>query len=76
MPGGQFTNLKAQARSLGLEEKWADVAQTYADVNQMFGDIVKVTPSSKVVGDMALMMVSQGLTRDEVEDPEDRCRLP
>ncbi|WP_372885185.1 pyruvate carboxylase, partial [Shimia sp.] len=60
MPGGQFTNLKAQARSLGLEERWHEVAQTYADVNQMFGDIVKVTPSSKVVGDMALMMVSQG----------------
>jgi pyruvate carboxylase len=69
MPGGQFTNLKAQARSLGLEERWHEVAQTYADVNQMFGDIVKVTPSSKVVGDMALMMVSQNLTRDEVEDP-------
>ena len=69
MPGGQFTNLKAQARSLGLEDRWGDVAQTYADVNQMFGDIVKVTPSSKVVGDMALMMVSQGLTRAQVEDP-------
>ncbi|WP_435660328.1 pyruvate carboxylase [Leisingera caerulea] len=76
MPGGQFTNLKAQARSLGLEEKWADVAQTYADVNQMFGDIVKVTPSSKVVGDMALMMVSQGLTRDEVENPETDVAFP
>ncbi len=69
MPGGQFTNLKAQARSLGLEERWHEVAQTYADVNRMFGDIVKVTPSSKVVGDMALMMVSQGLTRAQVEDP-------
>ncbi|MEO0370232.1 MAG: pyruvate carboxylase [Pseudomonadota bacterium] len=69
MPGGQFTNLKAQARSLGLEDRWPQVAQTYADVNAMFGDIVKVTPSSKVVGDMALMMVSQGLTRDDVENP-------
>jgi pyruvate carboxylase len=69
MPGGQFTNLKAQARSLGLEERWHEVAQAYADVNQMFGDIVKVTPSSKVVGDMALMMVAQGLTRAQVEDP-------
>ncbi|MBM9594589.1 pyruvate carboxylase [Roseitranquillus sediminis] len=68
MPGGQFTNLKAQARSMGLEERWHEVAQTYADVNLMFGDIVKVTPSSKVVGDMALMMVSQGLTRAQVED--------
>ena len=69
MPGGQFTNLKAQARSLGLEERWHEVAQAYADANQMFGDIVKVTPSSKVVGDMALMMVSQGLSRAQVEDP-------
>ncbi len=69
MPGGQFTNLKAQARSLGLEERWHEVAQAYADANQMFGDIVKVTPSSKVVGDMALMMVAQGLNRKQVEDP-------
>ncbi|MCP4933855.1 MAG: pyruvate carboxylase [bacterium] len=76
MPGGQFTNLKAQARSIGLEEKWSKVAQTYADVNQMFGDIIKVTPSSKVVGDMALMMVSQGLTREEVEDPKYEVAFP
>ncbi|WP_243613305.1 pyruvate carboxylase [Shimia aestuarii] len=76
MPGGQFTNLKAQARSLGLEEKWTQVARTYADVNQMFGDIVKVTPSSKVVGDMALMMVSQGLTRAQVEDPKTDVAFP
>ncbi len=68
MPGGQFTNLKAQARSLGLEERWPEVAQAYADANQMFGDIVKVTPSSKVVGDMALMMVAQNLSRAQVED--------
>jgi pyruvate carboxylase len=76
MPGGQFTNLKAQARSLGLEERWHEVAQTYADVNQMFGDIVKVTPSSKVVGDMALMMVSQGLSRDDVENPDKDVAFP
>ncbi len=76
MPGGQFTNLKAQARSLGLEERWHEVAQMYADVNQMFGDIVKVTPSSKVVGDMALMMVSQGLTRTQVEDPSTDVAFP
>ncbi|PYC48613.1 pyruvate carboxylase [Litorivita pollutaquae] len=76
MPGGQFTNLKAQARSLGLEDRWHEVAQTYADVNQMFGDIVKVTPSSKVVGDMALMMVSQNLTRAEVEDPAKDVAFP
>ena len=76
MPGGQFTNLKAQARSMGLEERWHEVAQAYADVNQMFGDIVKVTPSSKVVGDMALMMVSQGLSRAEVEDPKKEVAFP
>lgn len=76
MPGGQFTNLKAQARSMGLEERWHEVAQMYADVNQMFGDIVKVTPSSKVVGDMALMMVSQGLTRAQVEDPKSDVAFP
>ncbi len=76
MPGGQFTNLKAQARSLGLEERWPEIARTYADVNRMFGDIVKVTPSSKVVGDMALMMVAQGLTRAQVEDPEVEVAFP
>ncbi|MCP5086578.1 MAG: pyruvate carboxylase [Rhodobacteraceae bacterium] len=76
MPGGQFTNLKAQARSMGLEERWHEVAQAYADVNQMFGDIVKVTPSSKVVGDMALMMVSQNLSRAEVENPKTEVSFP
>ena len=76
MPGGQFTNLKAQARSMGLEERWHDVAHVYAEVNQMFGDIVKVTPTSKVVGDMALMMVSQGLTREQVEDPGVEVAFP
>ncbi|WP_424926915.1 pyruvate carboxylase [Amaricoccus tamworthensis] len=76
MPGGQFTNLKAQARSLGLEERWHEVARTYSDVNRMFGDIVKVTPSSKVVGDMALMMVAQGLTREDVESPDTDVAFP
>jgi pyruvate carboxylase len=76
MPGGQFTNLKEQARSLGLETRWHEVAQTYADVNQMFGDIVKVTPSSKVVGDMALMMVSQDLTVADVENPGKDIAFP
>jgi pyruvate carboxylase len=76
MPGGQFTNLKEQARSLGLESRWHEVARTYADVNLMFGDIVKVTPSSKVVGDMALAMVSSGLTRAEVEDPNREVAFP
>ncbi|MDA8348937.1 MAG: pyruvate carboxylase, partial [Pseudomonadota bacterium] len=70
MPGGQFTNLREQARALGIDgAHWPQVAQAYADVNQMFGDIVKVTPSSKVVGDMALLMVTSGLTREQVLDP-------
>ena len=68
MPGGQYTNLREQARSLGLGEHWPEVAHAYAEVNDMFGDIVKVTPSSKVVGDMALMMVTSGLSRTAVED--------
>ncbi len=76
MPGGQFTNLKEQARSLGLETRWHEVAQAYADANQMFGDIVKVTPSSKVVGDMALMMVSQDLSVSDVEDPDRDVSFP
>ncbi|MGE0502379.1 MAG: pyruvate carboxylase [Rhizobiaceae bacterium] len=76
MPGGQFTNLKEQARSLGLETRWHEVAQAYHDVNLMFGDIVKVTPSSKVVGDMALMMVSQDLTVADVESPAKDIAFP
>jgi len=76
MPGGQFTNLKAQARSLGLEERWPEVARAYAEANQIFGDIVKVTPSSKVVGDMALMMVTQGLSREDVENPAREVSFP
>ncbi|WP_062762651.1 pyruvate carboxylase [Falsirhodobacter sp. alg1] len=76
MPGGQFTNLKAQARSMGLEDRWHEVAFAYAEANRMFGDIVKVTPSSKVVGDMALMMVAQGLTREQVEDPAVEVSFP
>jgi pyruvate carboxylase len=76
MPGGQFTNLKEQARSLGLETRWHEVAQAYHDVNLMFGDIVKVTPSSKVVGDMALMMVSQDLSVADVENPAKDIAFP
>lgn len=76
MPGGQFTNLKAQARSMGLEDRWHEVAQAYADVNRLFGDIVKVTPSSKVVGDMALMMVAQNLTPEDVADPAREVSFP
>lgn len=76
MPGGQFTNLKEQARSLGLETRWHDVARAYRTANDLFGDIVKVTPSSKVVGDMALMMVSQGLTAQDVLSDERDIAFP
>ena len=76
MPGGQFTNLKEQARSMGLESRWHEVAQAYHDVNLLFGDIVKVTPSSKVVGDMALMMVAQDLTVADVADPDKDISFP
>jgi pyruvate carboxylase len=76
MPGGQFTNLREQARSLGLESRWHDVAKAYRAANDLFGDIVKVTPSSKVVGDMALMMVSQNLSADDVQDPKRDIAFP
>jgi pyruvate carboxylase len=76
MPGGQFTNLKEQARSLGLDTRWHEVAAAYRAANDMFGDIVKVTPSSKVVGDMALLMVSQGLSAADVLDPARDVAFP
>jgi pyruvate carboxylase len=76
MPGGQFTNLKEQARSLGLDTRWHEVAKAYRAANDLFGDIVKVTPSSKVVGDMALMMVAQGLTPENVLDPAKEIAFP
>ncbi|MFN7924261.1 MAG: pyruvate carboxylase [Bryobacteraceae bacterium] len=66
MPGGQYTNLKEQAEAMGLGERWPEVARAYADVNMAFGDIVKVTPSSKVVGDLALFLVSHGMTTREL----------
>jgi pyruvate carboxylase len=76
MPGGQYTNLREQARALGLAERWPQVAKTYADVNDMFGDIIKVTPTSKVVGDMALMMVTSGIDREDVLDPDREIAFP
>ena len=76
MPGGQYTNLREQARAMGLEHRWSDVAQRYADVNQLFGDIVKVTPTSKVVGDMALFMVTNDLSPDQVADPKLEISFP
>jgi len=66
LPGGQFTNLKEQAAAMGLGPRWPEVARTYAEVNQLFGDIVKVTPSSKVVGDMAIFLVTRGIQAQDV----------
>jgi pyruvate carboxylase len=66
MPGGQFTNLRQQARSLGLAHRWDDVSRAYAAANQLCGDIVKVTPSSKVVGDLALFMVTNDLSTQDI----------
>ncbi len=77
MPGGQFTNLREQARALGIDAtEWPEVARAYAQVNDMFGDIIKVTPTSKVVGDMALMMVTSGLTPQMVLDPKTEVAFP
>lgn len=78
MPGGQYTNLKEQAESMGLGERWPEIARTYADVNFAFGDIVKVTPSSKVVGDLALFLVSHNMTVAELEKlpPDHSLTLP
>jgi pyruvate carboxylase len=66
MPGGQYTNLYHQAQNNRIESRWPDVCRMYAEVNRMFGDIVKVTPTSKAVGDMAIFMVQNNLTPDEV----------
>jgi pyruvate carboxylase len=77
MPGGQYTNLREQARSLGIDDtRWHEVARAYAQVNEMFGDIVKVTPSSKVVGDMALLMVTSGLDPAQVLNPDVEVAFP
>ena len=76
MPGGQYTNLREQARSMRLEPRWPDIAQAYAQVNLLFGDIVKVTPTSKVVGDMALFMVANDLTPQDVMNPDRELSFP
>ena len=66
MPGGQYTNLKEQAAGMGLGQRWPEIARCYAEVNQLFGDIVKVTPSSKVVGDMTMFLISRGIKPADV----------
>jgi pyruvate carboxylase len=69
IPGGQYTNLREQASAMGLGHRWREVEKMYARVNQLFGDIVKVTPSSKVVGDTALFLMAKEMT------PEDLLKL-
>ncbi|HUP92198.1 MAG TPA: pyruvate carboxylase [Solimonas sp.] len=76
MPGGQYTNLREQARAMGLEGRWPEVSRAYAEVNRLFGDIVKVTPTSKVVGDMALFMVANGLSPADVASPDRDIDFP
>lgn len=76
MPGGQYSNLKQQAKAVGLGEKWDEIKEMYQTVNLMFGDIVKVTPSSKVVGDMALFMVQNDLTEQDIYDRGDELSYP
>jgi pyruvate carboxylase len=66
MPGGQYTNLREQASAMGLGHHWREIARTYAAVNQLFGDIVKVTPSSKVVGDMAMFLITRNIKPGDV----------
>ncbi len=76
MPGGQYTNLRQQARALGLEKRWPEVAEAYAQVNRLFGNVIKVTPTSKAVGDMALYMVTNDLTPEAVADPARDIAFP
>lgn len=76
MPGGQVTNLRAQARAMGLEDRWDEVSRTYADVNRVFGDVIKVTPIAKTVGDMALTLVAGGHKADDMLDPDVEISFP
>ena len=76
MPGGQYTNLREQARALGLGKRWPEVVRYYHEVNDLFGDIVKVTPSSKVVGDMAMFLLNKGIEPKDVPNLEPGTAFP
>ncbi|HYG40122.1 MAG TPA: pyruvate carboxylase [Cytophagales bacterium] len=76
IPGGQYSNLRPQAESLGLGDRFELVKKNYVLVNQMFGDIVKVTPSSKVVGDMAIFMTSSNLTPEDIYERGETLSFP
>src|SRR5205814_10488165 len=72
----QYTNLFRQAQALGVADRWHEVCRTYAEVNRLFGDIIKVTPTSKVVGDMALFMVANNLTPEEITHGKRELAFP
>ncbi|WP_116125188.1 pyruvate carboxylase [Lewinella sp. IMCC34183] len=76
IPGGQYSNLRPQARGLGLEEEFSTIRENYSAANRLFGNLVKVTPSSKVVGDMAMFMTSNGLTETDVRERGDKLDFP
>lgn len=76
MPGGQYSNLQQQARAVGLGDRWNEVKTMFSQVNKMFGNIVKVTPSSKVVGDMALFMVQNNLNEDDIYEQGESIDFP
>ncbi len=76
IPGGQYSNLRPQSIALGLEDKFEEVKKNYAIVNKMFGDIIKVTPSSKVVGDMAIFMTSNGMTEQDIMEQGGTLAFP
>ncbi len=76
IPGGQYSNLKPQAIALGLGDKFEEIKERYADVNEMFGDIVKVTPSSKVVGDLAQYMVANNISKEDIFTKGDQISFP
>src|SRR5699024_672642 len=76
MPGGQYSNLQQQAQAVGLGDHWEKVKEMFSRVNQLFGNIVKVTPSSKVVGDMALFMVQNNLSEDDIYEKGENIDFP
>lgn len=76
IPGGQYSNLVPQAEALGLKDRFTEITEMYAKVNQLFGDVIKVTPSSKVVGDMAQYLVSNDLTIEDFKEKGETLSLP
>ncbi|MCL2224126.1 MAG: pyruvate carboxylase [Defluviitaleaceae bacterium] len=76
MPGGQYTNLRAQVESVGLGSSWKEVKENYKNVNDMLGDIVKVTPSSKMVGDFAIFITQNNLTPENIVEKAKNLAFP